>query len=125
MQEKEWTRAFGQCNSWSTRAGKLQRRTDRARRKPKRGEAPRPPGRSAQAGRPTLFKEPPAPVFCRQASLSFLCLCVQVCVPKTFIVIANLPKLDSSKKIHILNPLEVHIRSKEFKCLITSCNPEF
>jgi hypothetical protein len=119
MREKEWTRAFGWCNSWSTRAGKLQRRNDRAGRKTRRGGAPRPPGRSAQAGRPRpaglpYLRSPPAPVFCRQASLSFLCLCVQVCVPKTSVDIANLPKLDSSKKIHILNPLKVHIRSKSF-----------
>jgi hypothetical protein len=97
MQEKEWTRAFGRSNSWSTRAGKLQRRNDRAGRKPRRGGARSHPGRSAQAGRPPLLKEPPAPVFCRQASLSFLCLCVQVCVPKTSVDIANLPKLDSSE----------------------------
>jgi hypothetical protein len=39
MQEKEWTRAFGRCNSWSTRVGKLQRRNDHAGRKPRRGGA--------------------------------------------------------------------------------------
>jgi hypothetical protein len=65
--------------------------------------------RAPQAGRPPLLKEPPAPVFCRQASLSFLSLCVQFCVPRTSVDIANLPKLDSSKKIHTLNPLKVHI----------------
>jgi hypothetical protein len=59
--------------------------------------------RAPQAGRPRpaglpYLRSPPAPVFCRQASLSFLCLCVQVCVPKTSIDIANLPKIDSSKK---------------------------
>ena len=90
MQEKEWTRAFRRCNSWSTRAGKLQRRNDRAGRKTRRGGAPRPAS-------PTI-RSPPAPVFCRQASLSFLCLCVQVCVLKTSVDIANLPKLDSSRK---------------------------
>jgi hypothetical protein len=58
MQKKEWTRAFGRCNSWSTRARKLQRRNDRAGRKPKRGGARGYPGRSAQAGRPPLLKEP-------------------------------------------------------------------
>jgi hypothetical protein len=51
-----------------------------------------------QAGRPPQLKEPPAPVFCRQASLSFLSLCVQVCVPRTSVDISNLPKLDISKK---------------------------
>jgi hypothetical protein len=114
MQEMEWMRVFGRCNSWSTRAKKLQRRNDRAGRKPRRGGAPSHPGRSAQAGRPRpaglpYLRSPPAPVFCRQASHSFLCLCVQVCVPKTSVNIANLPKLDSSKKIHMLNPLKVHI----------------
>jgi hypothetical protein len=59
MQEKEWTRAFGWCNSWSTRARKSQRRNDRAGRKPSQGRAWGHPGRSAQAGRPPLQKEPP------------------------------------------------------------------
>jgi hypothetical protein len=54
-------------------------------------------GRPRPAGLPYL-RSPPAPGFCRQASLSFLSLCVQVCVPRTTIDIANLPKLDSSKK---------------------------
>jgi hypothetical protein len=55
--------SVGRCNSWSTRAGKLQRRNDRAGRKPRRGGAPGTPGRSAQAGRPTLLKEPPGSRF--------------------------------------------------------------
>jgi hypothetical protein len=54
-------------------------------------------GRPRSAGLPYL-RSPPAPVFCRQASLSFLSLCVQVCVPRASVVIANLPKLDSSKQ---------------------------
>jgi hypothetical protein len=54
-------------------------------------------GRPRPAGLPYL-RSPPAPVFCKQASLSFLSLCVQVCVHKTSIDIPNLPKLDSSKK---------------------------
>jgi hypothetical protein len=112
MQEKEWTRAFGRCNSWSTRGGKLQRRNDRAGRKLRRGGARSHPGRSAQAGRPALLKEPPAPVFCRQASLSFLSLCVQVCVPKTSVDIANLPMLDSSKKSTTLIHSKSTSRSK-------------
>jgi hypothetical protein len=53
-------------------------------------------GRPRPAGLPYL-RSSPAPVFCRQASLSFLSLCVQVCVPTTSVDIANLPKLDSSK----------------------------
>jgi hypothetical protein len=65
-------------------------------------------GRPRPAGLPYL-RTPPAPIFCRQASLSFLSLCVQVCVPRTSVDVANLPKLDSSKKIHHLNPLKVHI----------------
>jgi hypothetical protein len=52
MQEKEWTRAFGQCNSWSTRERKSWRRNDRVGRKSRRGEARGHLGRSAQAGRP-------------------------------------------------------------------------
>jgi hypothetical protein len=59
MQEKDWTRAFGRCNSWSTRARKSWRRNDRARGKPSQGRARGHPGRSAQAGRPPLQKEPP------------------------------------------------------------------
>jgi hypothetical protein len=70
---------------------------------------------ATQASRPRpaglpYKRSPPAPVFSRQASLSLLSLCAQVCVPRTTVDIANLPKLDSSKKIHNLNPLKVHIR---------------
>jgi hypothetical protein len=59
---------------------------------------------ATQAGQPRpaglpYKTSPPAPVFCRQASLSFLSLCVQVCVPRTTVDIANLPKLDSSKNL--------------------------
>jgi hypothetical protein len=71
MQEKEWTRAFGWCNSWSTRAGKLQRRNECAGRKPRQGGAPGTPGRSTQAGRPPLLKEPPGSRFL-QASFPLL-----------------------------------------------------
>jgi hypothetical protein len=58
---------------------------------------------ATQAGRPMpaglpYKRSPPAPVFCRQASLSFLSLCAQVFVPRTTVDIANLPKLDSSNK---------------------------
>jgi hypothetical protein len=51
-------------------------------------------GRPRPAGIPYIWS-PPAPVFCRHASLSFLSLCAQVCVPRTTVDIANLPKLDS------------------------------
>jgi hypothetical protein len=71
MQEKEWTRAFGRCNSWSTWARKLERRNDRAGRKPRRGGARGHRGRSAQAGRPPLIKEPPSSCFL-QASFHLL-----------------------------------------------------
>jgi hypothetical protein len=51
MQEKEWTRAFGRCNSWSTRERKSRRGNDDAGRKNRaRGpNHPRPvgPGRPA------------------------------------------------------------------------------
>jgi hypothetical protein len=47
MQEKEWTRVFGRCNSWSTRARKSWRRNDRVGRKRSPGEARGHPGRSA------------------------------------------------------------------------------
>jgi hypothetical protein len=72
---------------------------------------------ATQAGRPRLAGLPyktrsPAPVFCRQASLSFLSLCVQVCVPRTSVNIANLPKLDSSKKSTTLIPSKSTSRSK-------------
>jgi hypothetical protein len=58
---------------------------------------------ATQASRPRpaglpYKRSPPAPVFDRQASLSFLSLCAQVLVPRTTIDIANLLKLDSSKK---------------------------
>jgi hypothetical protein len=60
---------------------------------------------STQAGEPRparlpYKRSPPAPVFCRQASLSFLSLCGQVFVPRTTLDIANLPKLDSSNNTH-------------------------
>jgi hypothetical protein len=94
MQQKEWTRAFGRCNSWSMRARKSRRRNDRAGRKLSQGGARSHPGRSAYK------RSPPTPVFFRQASLSFLYLCAQVFVPKTTIDIAILPKLDSSNNSH-------------------------
>jgi hypothetical protein len=100
MQEKEWTRVFGRCNSWSTWARKSGRRNDHAGGKPDTGEACGHPGRSAQASRPPYKRSPPAPVFCRQASLSFLSLCAQVLVPRTTIDVANLPKLDRSNNTH-------------------------
>jgi hypothetical protein len=56
-------------------------------------------GRPRSAGLPYI-RSPPAPVFCRQASLSFLSLCAQVCVPRTTVDIANLPKVDSSDNTH-------------------------
>jgi hypothetical protein len=68
---------------------------------------------ATQAGRPRpavlcYKRSPTAPVFGRQASLSFLSLCAQVCVLRTTIDIANLPSL-IAQTIHTLNPLEVHI----------------
>jgi hypothetical protein len=58
---------------------------------------------ATQAGRPRPAGLPykrssPTPVFCGQASLSFLSSCAQVFMPRTTVDIANLPKLDSSKK---------------------------
>jgi hypothetical protein len=81
MQEKEWTRAFGRCNSWSTQAKKLQRRNDRAGIKPRRGGARSHPGRSAQAGRPPLLKEPPRLPFSagKLPSPSLVCVFMFVC----------------------------------------------
>jgi hypothetical protein len=60
---------------------------------------------ATQAGRPSSAglpykRSPPAPVFCWQASLPFLSLCAQICVPSTTVDIANLPKLDSSNNTH-------------------------
>jgi hypothetical protein len=66
---------------------------------------------ATQAGLPYL-RSPPAPVFCRQASLSFLSLCVQVCVPRTSVDIANLPKFDRSKKSTTLIHSKSTSRSK-------------
>jgi hypothetical protein len=100
MQEKEWTRAFGRCNPWSTRARKSQRRKIVLEENGALGRhaPPRPvgPGRLAS---PTKGASP-APVFCRQASLSFLSLCAHVFVTRTTVDIANLPKLDSSNNTH-------------------------
>jgi hypothetical protein len=61
---------------------------------------------ATQAGRPRpdglpYKRSPPAPIFCRQASLSFLSLCAPVFVLRTTIDIANLPKLDSSNNTHL------------------------
>jgi hypothetical protein len=60
---------------------------------------------ATQAGRPRpaslpYKRSPPAPVFYRQASLSFLYFCAQVFVPRTTVDIANLSKLDSSNNSH-------------------------
>jgi hypothetical protein len=60
---------------------------------------------ATQASRPRpaglpYKRSPPAPVFGRQASLSFLSLCAQAFVPKTTVDIANLPKIDSSNNTH-------------------------
>jgi hypothetical protein len=100
IEEKEWTRAFGRCISWSTRARKSRRRNDRAGGKRSPGEACSHPGRSAQAGRPPLQKEPPGSRLL-QASIPLpLSLCAQVFVPRTTIDITNLPKLDSSNNTH-------------------------
>jgi hypothetical protein len=57
-------------------------------------------GRPRPAGLP-YKRSPLAPVFGRQASLSFLSLCAQVFVPRTTVDIANLPKLDSSTNTHL------------------------
>jgi hypothetical protein len=99
MQEKEWTRAFGRCNSWSTWARKSWRRNDRDGGKWSPGEARVHPGWSAQAGPPPLQKEPPGSRLL-QASIPLLSLCGQVFVPRTTLDIANLPKLDSSNNTH-------------------------
>jgi hypothetical protein len=100
MQEKEWTKAFGWCNSWSTRARKSRRRNDRAGRKSRaRGARSHPGARPRPAGLPYKWS-PPAPIFCRQVALSFLYLCAQVFVPRTTIDIAILLKLDSSNNSH-------------------------
>jgi hypothetical protein len=60
---------------------------------------------ATQADRPRSAGLPykrslPAPIFCKQASPSFLSLCAQVFVPRTTVDIANLPKLDSSNNTH-------------------------
>jgi hypothetical protein len=60
---------------------------------------------ATQAGRPRpaglpYKKSTAAPIFGRQASLSFLSLCAQVFVPRTIVDINNLPKVDSSNNSH-------------------------
>jgi hypothetical protein len=95
MQEKEWTRAFGRCNSWSTWAIKSRRGNDHAGIKNR--------ARGPNHHRPVVLAYkwcPPAPIFYRQVALSFLSLCAQVFVPRTTIDIAILPKLDSSNNSH-------------------------
>jgi hypothetical protein len=101
MQEKEWTRAFWQCNSWSTRARKSGRKNDHVGGRSDPREARGHPGRSSQAGRPPLQKEPPGSRLL-QASIPLLpqFVCSQVLVPRTTIDVANLPKLDSSNNTH-------------------------
>jgi hypothetical protein len=47
MQAKEWTRAFGWCNKWSTRAQRSQRGDDHVGRKLSQRGARATPGRSA------------------------------------------------------------------------------
>jgi hypothetical protein len=63
MQAKEWTRAFGRCNKWSTQAQKSQRGDDRAAKK-NRARGPEPPqaGRPRSADLPYKWR-PPVPVF--------------------------------------------------------------
>jgi hypothetical protein len=68
---------------------------------------PRGPDHPRPAGLP-YKRSLPAPIFCRQASLSFLYLCAQVFVPRTTVDIANLLKLDSSNNLH-LNSHKFHI----------------
>jgi hypothetical protein len=72
---------------------------------------------ATQAGRPRpaglpYKRSPLAPVFGRQASLSFLSLCAQVLVPRTTVDIANLSKLESSKKSTPLIHSKSTFRSK-------------
>jgi hypothetical protein len=101
MQEKGWTRAFRQCNSWSTRARKSQRENDRAGRK-SRSRGAEPPQASRPRPASLAYKWCPlGPIFCRQVTLSFLSLCAQVSVPRTTVDIASLPKLDSSNNSHL------------------------
>jgi hypothetical protein len=97
MQEKDWTRVLGGATR-GARGQESCRGEMIVLEESRGGEEHRAPqaGRPRPAGLPYL-RSPPAPVFCRQASLSFLYLCVQVCVPKTSVDIANLPKIDSSK----------------------------
>jgi hypothetical protein len=106
MQGKEWMRAFGRCNSWSTRARRTWRRMI-VLEESRGGER----HAATQASRPRpadlpYKRSPSAPVFCRQASLSFFSLCAQVFVPRTTVDIANLPKLDSL--LTVQNRSEVH-----------------
>jgi hypothetical protein len=80
MQEKEWMRAFGRCNTWSTRAGKLHRRNDRAGRKSRRGGARRhQASRPRPAGLPYL-RSPRLPFSAgKLPSTSFVCVFKFVC----------------------------------------------
>jgi hypothetical protein len=64
-------------------------------------EGPEPPQASRPRPAGLAYKWcPPAPISCRQVSLSFLSLCAQVFVPRTTVDIVNLPKLDSSNNSH-------------------------
>jgi hypothetical protein len=100
MQAKKWTRAFGRCNKWSTRAQRSQRGDHHTEENQTREEHA-----TTQASRPRLASLPykrrlPVLVFCRQAALSFLYFCAQVFVPRTTIDIAILSKLDFSNNSH-------------------------
>jgi hypothetical protein len=100
MQAKEWTRAFGRCNKWSTRVQRSQRGDHRAEEnRAKEGHATTKAGRPRPAGLP-YKRHPLVPVFCRQVALSFLHLCAQLFESKTTIDVAILPKLDSSNNSH-------------------------
>jgi hypothetical protein len=96
MQEKEWMRAFGRCNSWSTRARKSRRGNDHAGRK-SRARGAEPP----QAGRPAwpINGAPSACLLQASNPLLPLFVCSSFCA-QNHRNIAILPELDCSNNSH-------------------------
>jgi hypothetical protein len=99
MQAKEWMRVW--AVQLVEHAGtKVTKGRSSRWRKDAPGEARSHPGRSAQAGRPPLYKHPPVLVSCRQAALPFLYLCARSFQSKTTIDLIILPKFVCSNNSH-------------------------
>jgi hypothetical protein len=81
MQAKEWTREFVWCNPVEHTVTKQQSKDDCAGEKIEPRGVWRPPGRSAQAGRPTPYLSTLVLPFGRYVSHPALCSCAQSLEP--------------------------------------------